>query len=144
VRRARFSSLVQTSLGAHLVTGYWLSFPGDEWPGRGANHPPHPARRYFSLLKIIQTGCGAHSASYSMGAGFFFPSEMEFNISVLFRTDVKIERCYASNFPYTPSGIKGQSFEFTSFYNRYWAEFSTLPYSFKQPCRICRCQRKGT
>ena len=28
-----------------LYNGYWVSFPGVNWPGRGVDHPPHLAPR---------------------------------------------------------------------------------------------------
>ena len=40
---ARFSTIVQTELGAQLASctlGIWVSFPGVKRPGRGLNHPP--------------------------------------------------------------------------------------------------------
>jgi hypothetical protein len=47
------------------ATGYLLDDRGVEFESRYCQE--------FSLLHIVQTGCGAHPASYQMGSGAFSP-----------------------------------------------------------------------
>jgi hypothetical protein len=48
-----------------MATGYWLDIQG--------NGVRIPIRFRISLLHIVQTGSGAHPASYPMGTGCDFP-----------------------------------------------------------------------
>jgi hypothetical protein len=57
-------------------------------------------KRYLSFHHSVQTGCGAHPASYSIGATLSFPEikrlECEIDHSPATIADVKNEWIYAS------------------------------------------------
>ena len=57
------TTIIRPGIAQSVASKLWAG--SDFWFSAG--------KRYFSLLHIIQTGYGAHPASYSMDAGVSFP-----------------------------------------------------------------------